>query len=157
MVAGECAAVVALVERAREATLCTAHAAHQSWPYGSLVPYAITPQGAFVVWLADIAEHSRNLQADARATLLVADPAFAGRSQEGPRHAFLARARLPEGAEREAAEAAYFARFPGAAAMRQAHGFRAWLLAVERVRWIAGFGSMGWLTGDEWRAAMAAR
>lgn len=150
------AAVVALCRRVEEATLCSAHAAHAGWPYGSLVPYALTDSGDFVVWLADIAEHTRNLQAEPRATLLVADPGYVGQGQAGPRNAVMVRAAAPTGARAEAAETAYFGRYPEAAALRHAHGFRAWVLVVERVRWIAGFGSMGWLSGDEWRAAVRA-
>lgn len=143
------AAVRRLFERERDGVLCSSSAAAAGWPYGSVVPYALLDDGDTCVFLSDIAEHTRNLQRDPRATLLVRD-ATADDPQAAPRHAMMVRARCPDGEERERLEDAYFARFPGAERMRQAHGFRVWRLECERVRWIAGFGSMGWITRADW-------
>ena len=38
----------------------------------------------------------------------------------------------------------------------EAHDFALYVLRVEHVRWIAGFGSMGWIERDEWSDAPAA-
>jgi putative heme iron utilization protein len=89
------------------------------------------------------------MQHDGRASLFVADPA-AGRPQAGARLTVLVRAALPLAHDVAAVEACYFARFPGAEAMRQAHGFRVWRLEVDCVRWIAGFGEMGWIDRATW-------
>ncbi len=140
----------ALFERTMHAVLCTAHADSAGWPFGSVVPYAVLTNGDAVVFLSDIAEHTRNLQRDPRASLFVTDPAAQERPQAGARVCVLARAHRPLGNGAAAAEAAYFARFPQAAAMRSAHGFAAWVLEVERVRWIAGFGEMGWFDRATW-------
>jgi len=142
--------VRALFQSERSAVLCTAHADFDGWPYGSIVPYAITDNGSLVVFLSDISEHSKNLQNDPRATVFVADPSVRDSPQTGARHAMLVKARRPEGDEKETAEAQYFARFPEAERMRSAHGFDAWLLDCHRIRWIAGFGGMGWIEGGDW-------
>jgi putative heme iron utilization protein len=139
-----------LFAREQHAVLCSAHAGCGGWPFGSIVPYAETAAGDALVFLSDIAEHTANLRAEARATLFVADGDARQRPQAGARLALLVHARLPTGPAAAAAEAVYFARFPQAASMRQAHGFEVWQLHVQRVRWIAGFGEMGWLTRAEW-------
>jgi putative heme iron utilization protein len=139
-----------LFDQQTSAVLCTAHAGLGGWPFGSVVPYAVLPSGDAVVFLSDIAEHTKNLLRDARASVFVADPAAQARPQAGGRMSILVRARLPVGDEVGVAEAAYFARFPQAAAMRSAHGFDAWLLEVDCVRWIAGFGEMGWIDRATW-------
>ncbi|MBP8301353.1 MAG: DUF2470 domain-containing protein [Planctomycetes bacterium] len=147
------AAARGLFEREQNAVLCSLHAGRDGWPFGSIVPYAVLPSGDPVVFLSDIAEHTKNLQTDARASVFVADPAARDRPQAGARLSMLVRARLPEGQEEAAAEAAYFARFPQAAAMRSAHGFRVWILEVDTIRWIAGFGEMGWIDRADWSGA----
>ncbi|MGE3172456.1 MAG: HugZ family protein [Planctomycetota bacterium] len=147
------AAARALLERERSAVLCTLHADLDGWPFGSVVPYAVLPDGDVVVFVSDIAEHTKNLQRHPRASLFVADPTAAAQPQAGARLTLLVRASRPDGADAAAAEACYFARFPDAAAMRQAHGFATWRLAVDRVRWIAGFGSMGWIERGGWIGA----
>jgi len=142
--------VRSLFAREQSAVLCSAHAGLAGWPYGSIVPYAMSSNGDLVVFLSDIAEHTRNLLRDPRATVFLADPDARAAPQGGARHAMLVRATRPEGAAAAAAEACYFARFPEAEAMRDAHGFAAWVLEVERIRWIAGFGAMGWIDRASW-------
>ena len=143
----------ALVSNERSAVLSTAHAAMDGWPFASVVPYVLTEKGDVLVFLSDISEHSKNLQADERATVFVADPAVREQPQSGARHAMLVKARRAQGAEATEGEALYFARFPGAARMREAHGFDLWILECQRIRWIAGYGGMGWIERDEWLQA----
>lgn len=139
-----------LFDQQQNAVLCSAHAGLGGWPFGSVVPYAVLPEGDAVVFLSDVAEHTRNLRVEGRACLFIADPAASQRPQAGPRAAIQVRASRPPTVDVGALEATYFERFPGAQAMRQAHGFDVWRLEVDCVRWIAGFGAMGWLTRAEW-------
>jgi putative heme iron utilization protein len=139
-----------LVERERHGILCTAHAAEEGWPFGSIVPHAVLPSGDPVIWISDIAEHTRNLRAEPRACLFVHDTERIDDVQAAPRVALLVRASVPSGAAAQVASKAYFGRFPEAKAMESAHGFSLYVLHVEKVRWIAGFGSMGWLSRDDW-------
>lgn len=148
----ELAAVRALFERERYGVLCTGNALADGWPYGSVVPFALLEDGDVAIFVSDIAEHTRNLLADGRATLLVRDGG-SSEPQADPRHAMMVRARRAAGAEAAALERAYFERFPGAERMRDAHGFSVWRLECERIRWIGGFGSMGWIDRARWTGA----
>jgi putative heme iron utilization protein len=142
----------ALLERESTGVLCTLHGERDGWPFGSIVPYAVLPSGDPVVWLSHLAEHTHNLQADPRACLFVADRAAGEDPQAGARLSLLVRAERPGGdAEREAG-AAYAERFPRSARMSAVHGFAFHVLRVETVRWIADFGSMGWIGREAWSA-----
>jgi heme iron utilization protein len=143
--------VRSLFANERAAVLCTAHASHDGWPYGSIVPYALLETGDIAVFLSDISEHSQNLLGDPRATVFLADPNARDNPQSGARHAMLVRAYRPEGKETASCESAYFARFPDAESMRSAHGFDIWILECQRIRWIAGYGEMGWIERDAWQ------
>jgi heme iron utilization protein len=153
--AEEITAARALVGTERHGVLSTAHAREGGWPFGSIVPYAVLPEGDPVVWLSGIAEHTRNLAADPRSCLLVNDSTRLDDVQAAPRVALLARASVLAGPAAAVAEEAYLARFPDSGAMASAHDFAFHVLRVEKVRWIAGFGSMGWVTRAEWGAAAA--
>src|SRR5262245_27284026 len=131
-----------LLAKERSGVLCTAHAGRGGWPFGSVVPYATLGGGDPVVWLSDIAEHTRNLEAEPRASLFVADSEARERPQAGARLSLLVRAERAAGADEVPARDAYFARFPDAKSMSSAHGFFFYVLRVVEVRWIAGFGSM---------------
>lgn len=148
----ELIAVRALFARETHGVLCTGHALADGWPYGSVVPYAVLDDFDVAIFVSDIAEHTRNLRADPRATLMVRDSASHD-PQADPRHAMMVRARCPDGEEAAALERAYFTRFPASERMREAHGFSVWRLECERVRWIAGFGSMGWIDRASWTGA----
>jgi putative heme iron utilization protein len=139
-----------LVARERHGVLCTAHAAFDGWPFGSIVPYALTPEGDPVVLLATIAEHSKNLLGDPRTSLFVADPASADDPQAGARVTLLCRAEIPQDALLLVARAAWAERYPDREVEAGAHDFVLHVLRVERVRWIAGFGEMGWLDRACW-------
>jgi putative heme iron utilization protein len=143
----------ALVARERHGVLCTAHALHDGWPFGSIVPYALTPEGDPVVLLASIAEHTKNLLADPRASLFVADSGADDDPQAGARVTLLARAEIPQDAALLVARAAWVERWPDREMDTEGHGFALHVLRVVRVRWIAGFGEMGWLDRESWSGA----
>jgi len=60
-------------EGGRAGTLATISAdpGTKGYPFGSVVPYALDDAGGPIVRIADIAQHTRNLKADPRASLLV--------------------------------------------------------------------------------------
>ena len=152
----EIAAMRALVEKERHGVLSTAHSKHGGWPFGSVTPYALTADGDPILLLSDLAEHTHNLRADPRASLLVQDASGRDSPQAAARVTLLGRASIPEGDEGEAAKTAYLARFPEAKGHFGAHAFFIHVLRVERVRWIAGFGTMGWLDRAGWAPPSAA-
>ena len=145
-------AIRSLVEQETFGVLSTAHADHDGWPFASVVPYALTADGDPVVMLSNIAEHTRNIDRDPRVTLLVRENTSGDAVQASSRVAIMATARKSGD---PAVEKAYFDRFPSARRMLSAHGFFLYVLEVARIRWIAGFGSMGWLERGDWAPADA--
>jgi len=145
------AAVQALLAAERHGVLCTAHARQGGWPFGSLAPFALTAGREPVFFFSSLAEHTHNLRADARASLLVQERAALDHPLQGARATLLGTAEAPEGAARADALERYLARFPEASEWATAHDFTPFVLRVERVRWIRGFGSMGWVEGRDWR------
>jgi putative heme iron utilization protein len=111
-------------------------------PFGSLVAYAGTQP---VLLLSELAEHTQNLRADGRASLLVAEsgasPLALGRVTLLGRCRPVARAEV---------EAGYLAVHPDAAGYLALRDFAFWRLDVETVRWVGGFGRMGWIAGADW-------
>ena len=138
-----------LLERERHGVLCTAHERHDGWPFGSLAPFALTSERDPVFLFSAIAEHTHNLLADARASLLVQDHRSLEHPLEGGRVTLMGSASVLEGRARRDALDVYLGRFPDAEGWASAHDFAPFLLRVERVRWIRGFGSMGWIERRE--------
>jgi putative heme iron utilization protein len=111
-------------------------------PWASLVLYAALQDGTTVLCLSTLAEHGRNARRDPRASLMVAGTAgHAGEDGLDVGRVTLAgRLEEPAGAESELARDAYQA---AASADYGAFGdFTYYVLRVERVRWVGGYGRM---------------
>jgi putative heme iron utilization protein len=145
-----------LVRTARAGVLSTLSAHHAGWPFGSLAPYAVAPDGALVLVLSDLAEHTRNLRADPRASLFVHDPAAPLESQAAARLCVLGRVSVLEGSARDAAAAAYTACHPEGAGYLAKLDFRVYGLLPEHVRLVGGFGRIAWLEGADLVTALRA-
>ena len=138
----------ALLHRVASGVLSTASAAHEGWPFGSLAPFALTPSGDAVLVLSDLAEHTKNVRTDPRASLFVTDAepsASSGAAQASARIALLGRVSEPAGDALADARARYIARHPEADGYLTKLDFRVYVLAIEHVRLIGGFGRIAWL------------
>lgn len=148
---GGAAAARELLRRRRVAVLATASARHGGAPFTSLAPYALSAAGDPVLLLSAIAQHTRNLAADPRASLFVHDPAEA---EEDPRTAerlsIAGRVSRITAAEEPDARARYLARHPEARGLF-ALDFALYVLRVDEAQLVAGFGAAGWIPGDELR------
>ncbi|MDF1663921.1 MAG: DUF2470 domain-containing protein, partial [Planctomycetota bacterium] len=136
------------------------------WPFLSVVPYALAPDGMPFILTAGIAQHTRNMKGDPRASLMVQERKAEGDPQSGWRLTLLGRMKQVrvEKKDGEKAEgdyhwvsseaydelnARYRERVPQARSYMATHGFQFWILALERVRFIAGFGRIHWLSGED--------
>lgn len=144
-----------LLAGAATASLATLSVEQPGHPFGSLVAYATDEHGSPLLCLSDLAEHSRNVAADPRASLLVT-----AAGAEGPDTDPLALARVTlvgeVAAVEEAGRAAALERY------REAHpkafyatfdDFRLYRLRVSSVRYVGGFGRMSWVDAEEYAAA----
>ncbi|MDO8210478.1 HugZ family protein [Conexibacter sp. CPCC 206217] len=112
-------------------------------PWASMVVFGTLPDGAPVLFVSTLAEHGRNLERDARASLMVAAPITNPDPLQSGRVTLAGRFVKPEGArEEEAREAAYKA-MPYGRTYAKFGDFSLWVLEVERVRWVGGYGIMG--------------
>jgi putative heme iron utilization protein len=136
----------------RQAVLSTtsAHEGLEGWPFGSIVPFALSPTGAPFLLIAGIAQHTKNLRRDPRASLLVRDPAPADDPQATWRLTILGRmSQIPTTDDRfEARMARYRERVPNAPSIGDSHDFQIWEMEPERIRLIGGFGRIAWLDPD---------
>ena len=141
----------------------------QGFPLGSIVPFCVDKLGRPVILIASIAAHTRNLMEDNRATLFVSDPNAKGDPQSSWRASLVGRftklttdapeahEELISAEELTILNAKYIDRVPAAVSYFGTHNFSYWRLSeVLTVRYIAGFGRIRWLDGDQYLSAMNA-
>jgi heme iron utilization protein len=121
------------------------------FPFGSLVSHAVDPAGRPLLLLSDLAEHSRNLAADPRASLMATE-AGSGDPLALARVTVVGTVGELRGDERAAALEVYRAAQPGA--FYAGFGdFRLYRLEVVSVRYVGGFGRMSWVSAEDYTAA----
>jgi putative heme iron utilization protein len=132
-----------LLETLDRAVLATAMP--DGWPYASLVLFAADATGAPLLLLSDLAQHTRNLAAEPRASLLLDGTAGLDEPLTGPRLTLLGRiARDTD----EASMRRYRKRHPESALYAGFADFHLQRLVVERAHLVAGFGQIHWLDAD---------
>jgi heme iron utilization protein len=140
-----------LVAEGRAATLATL--SEDGSPWGSLVLYAALADGTPVLCLSTLAEHGRNVTRDARASLVVGQEAVRGDPLDSGRVTLAGRLEVPAGEEADAARAAYRVASPASTLYGGFGDFTDYVLRVERVRWVGGYGRMDSTSAAEYHAA----
>ena len=142
-----------LLANERHAVLATLSASRDGWPFASVAPFALSDTGEPLLLLSDLAEHTRNIRADPRASLMVQDGASLNDPQAGGRVTILGQVEPVLDADLINARATYVARHPPAAEYVAMADFRLYVLRVCEARFIGGFGDMGWIDAATLRSA----
>jgi heme iron utilization protein len=133
-----------LLHQVEAGTLATHSRQPEGFPYPSILPFAPDSRHRPTILVSGLAEHTRNLLADPRAGFLVAH-APDGDVLNGQRVTLLGSfARIdpaPAVVER------YLRYHPDAARYLALGDFDFWVMSPDRLRYIGGFGAMGWLGG----------
>jgi heme iron utilization protein len=135
----------AALRRGRTGSFATLDPEHGG-PYVALANYACDGSGYPIFLFSRLARHTQGLLADARASLLVAEPATTGDALTGFRATFMGCA------EQVAAEAvlqAYLAAHPYAAEYAGFGDFGFWRLMPETIHVVGGFGRIATLRASE--------
>lgn len=132
------------IKSQRYGVLSTHSLAELGYPFGSITSYIINPEGDIAIFISHLAEHTHNIQANAKVSLTIFDPNDAENPISGPRITCLAQAMIAE--EDLSLREAYLNRFPEAEMILTLPGFHFYLLKLVKVRLVAGFGQAKWLT-----------
>ena len=137
-------AIRQLMRSSRSASLSTALASADGWPYASLVTVAIDTDGAPLLLFSELSDHTRNLKADGRAALLFERASRHANPQRGPRVSVLGRirpTRKPEHARR------FLDMHPEAEMYAGFVDFGFYRMSIDRAHWVGGFARAQWLSG----------
>jgi putative heme iron utilization protein len=113
----------------------------QGYPYGSVVPFVLDHAANPVILISRLAEHTRNLQADRRTSLLVHEPS--DDVQSGARLTLVGNADLLE--EDPRLKQRFLRYLPHAEQLLALGDFDFWRIRPMTLRFIAGFGEIRWI------------
>lgn len=141
-----------LMRHARSAMLATALAegarGEAGWPYGSLVTVALDCDASPILLFSDLSDHTRNIKADSRASLLFEAASRRANPQTGPRVTAMGRV---EPTADERLKRRFLARHPEAEMYAAFKDFRFHRMTVERAHFVGGFARAVWIDGERMR------
>lgn len=141
-----------LLERESIGALSTQSAKHPGWPFGSVMPYALTSAGAPVFLISGMAIHTQNVLADPRASLLVMQSGNE-RDPLGLARATLLGTVAPISDVSDELRQGYLERHPNARHWISYTDFGFFRLDVTQIYFVGGFGVMGWVPAEEYAVA----
>ena len=112
------------------------------YPFGSVVPFCLDGDGHAIILISDLAQHTKNLKADAHCSLLVLGEG--DDVQTAARLTILANAQPVKSEEVDAVSQRYYRYFPQSRDFHQVHDFSFWRLMAVKYRYIGGFGRIHW-------------
>ena len=134
--------VMRAADRATLATTMRAEQPDAGAPYASLVLAALDHDASPLLLISTLAEHTRNIAADARVSLLFDGTAGLDEPLTGPRVTVQGRAARTDDIRHRAR---FLARHPGAAMYADFKDFAFYRVEVVRAHLVAGFGRIHWI------------
>ena len=112
------------------------------YPFGSVVPFCLDGDGHAIILISDLAQHTKNLKADAHCSLLVLGEG--DDVQTAARLTLMANAQPVISDDVDAVAQRYYRYFPQSRDFHRVHDFSFWRLTAVKYRYIGGFGRIHW-------------
>jgi hypothetical protein len=139
-----------LLRAHRYGALSTLSQKFDGHPFGSICPYLVDHDGSLLILISDLAEHTKNIKADPRVSLIT-------HSQDDPhiqaqgRVTVVGTARFV--AERDAIGKRYLRYFTEAATYLALQDFQFYRIVPQAIRYIGGFGNIHWIKAENYASA----
>ena len=141
-------------------------------PFGSVTPFVTDHAGCPVILISSLAEHTKNIEADSRVSLIVQPftpdmqdagrVTLVGRAERLPQNEVSVQANMSEANDKPAQAGGrshkdslgprYLRYLPQAEAYFAMHDFSFYRVTPERVRYIGGFGKIHWVEAENYLA-----
>ena len=134
-------------------TLSTLSRKQPGFPFGSLMPFALDPEGRPLFLISNMAMHTQNIKADPRASLFVTQPAADGDPLGAARATLIGNIlQVPE-EDKPAVRELYLARHENSRYWVDFADFSFFRMDILDLYYVGGFGVMGWVTASDYTLA----
>ena len=135
-----------ILRRFHHGVLATISKKMGGYPHGSLVPFVLDHAARPVILISGLAEHTHNIDADPRTSLLVHEPS--ANVQAGLRITLIGDA--ARCADQAVVERRYLACFPDASRLLALGDFAFYCITPLKLRHIGGFGAIHWVDAADY-------
>ncbi|HEX8979367.1 MAG TPA: DUF2470 domain-containing protein [Parasulfuritortus sp.] len=121
----------------------------EGFPFGSVSPFILDHAGRPVILISEIAEHTKNIDADPRVSIIVQP--YAADMQTTGRVTVIGRAERLD--DKDTLGPRYLRYFPQAEGYFAMHDFHFYRVEPVKIRWIGGFGRIFWVDPEAYLSA----
>ena len=115
-----------------------------NYPFGSIVPFALTEDLQLIIQVALIAEHYKNIIKNPKSTLLISDPNGITSPMEFSRATCFVTWKEVNSEDRNNIQQVYYNKLGQTIPSEIESGFTYFISKIEKIRWIGGFAKVGW-------------
>ena len=142
-----------LISLASVGTLSTLSRKHPGFPFGSLMPFALDPEGRPLFLISNMAMHTQNLKAEPRCSLFFAQANADGDPLGAARAALIGIAESVPASDLASVREIYLARHENSRYWVDFSDFSFFRLQPVDLYYVGGFGVMGWVEAREYQDA----
>src|ERR1700758_3661885 len=139
-----------LLYLSRMGSLSTMSRKQSGFPFGSVMPYGVDDHGRLVFLISTMAMHTQNLQADARASLLVTQEDTHGEPLGASRVTLVGNVLPVPNTELAEVRKLYLERHANSKYWIDFEDFSFYRMDVIDVYYVGGFGVMGWVSASDY-------
>ena len=145
-----------LIAAHNQGVLCTNSMKHDGYPFGSVTPYALDSNGRPIFLISRMAVHTKNLEADLHASLLVSEESQSGGLLGGARANMMGKVGLIPAEDVDHARETYLAQHPAASQWASFGDFNFYRMEIVEIYYVGGFGVMGWVSPQDYKSSVSA-
>jgi heme iron utilization protein len=134
-------------------TLSTLSRKHPGFPFGSLMPFVIDPDGRPTFLISNMAMHTQNVKTDSRCSLFVEQPSVDGDPLGAARATLIGHAEPVPEPDAASVREQYLARHENSRYWIDFPDFSFFRLQPIDLYYVGGFGVMGWVEAEDYRQA----
>lgn len=146
------AAAKALMRRARHGILSTFSKQVPGYPFGSVLPCALTTAGEPILLISTLAAHTQNIAIDPHVSFTVIEPGQAAETQANARFTYLGVAEAVPADDAERLGDRFLSLVPSASMYISFGDFQLYTIRFTKGRFVGGFGAIGWVHSDSYSA-----
>ena len=134
-----------LITAHSQGVLCTNSVKLAGYPFGSVTPYALDSIGRPIFLISRMAVHTKNLEADPHASVLISEESQKAGLLGGARANVMGRVSPVPEEDIDTARHAYLAQHPAAEQWVSFGDFNFYRMEIAEIYYVGGFGVMGWI------------
>lgn len=136
-----------LLRAHRYGALCTLSKKFDGHPFGSITPYLVNHDGSLLILISDLAEHTKNIKADSRVSLITHNQNDPYIQTQGRVTVIGNATHVPD---RDRVGLRYLRYFPEAQTYFAMHDFQFYRIVPQAIRYIGGFGNIHWVKAEHY-------